>query len=93
MASRVYRDRKPPLFQVHVGHFTKSVQNKTKANSMEKSKPRDTQRQNCSHYLTNSGEIICKRKDWKVMENMLKPSNITAFVTAEDRWNLPELVQ
>lgn len=31
-----------------------------------------------SPYLTNSGEITCRIKDWEVMENMLKISAIAA---------------
>lgn len=51
---------------------------KIKANSMENLHPRILRGKTFSPYLTNSGEITCRIKGWKVMENMLKISTITA---------------
>lgn len=64
-----------------------------KANSMEKSKPKDTQSKTFSHYLTKSEEITCRIKVGKLQKTCLK-FPVSLFLhnnlqIAEDTGNLP----
>lgn len=58
--------------------FTEPVQKEIEANSMQELNERKLRGKTFSYNLTRSGEIVCGMKDWKVTENRLKISDITA---------------